>query len=254
MFGRHSFSGGGSRPSCLSRPSCTRREIVTKCGAGLAAIIAAGKAPAAFIRSALAARNAMMAGKRLPYDAEVEYLESTGTQWIDAGINFVSSTDAIELSFELLTSTVRYKWVFGAYDTKRLAIGAGDGTNRRTCAYNSTTNYLQDSLYIASPHTYTANIDGARIDDNQQQSFADFSTSANVFLFTIPLHDPPTNQCSNARIWYYKHWRNNVLVRDFIPVRFTNEFGVSEGAMYDRVSGELFRNQGTGAFVIGPDI
>ena len=31
-------------------------------------------------------RNALMTGKRLPYDAEVEYLESTGTQWIDTGI------------------------------------------------------------------------------------------------------------------------------------------------------------------------
>lgn len=40
---------------------------------------------------------------------------------------------------------------------------------------------------------------------------------------------------------------------DAIPVRFTNENGVSEGAMYDRVSGKLFRNVGTGAFIIGPD-
>ena len=40
---------------------------------------------------------------------------------------------------------------------------------------------------------------------------------------------------------------------DAIPVRFTNENGVSEGAMYDRVSGNLFRNAGTGAFVIGSD-
>lgn len=40
---------------------------------------------------------------------------------------------------------------------------------------------------------------------------------------------------------------------DFIPVRFTNENGVSEGAMYDKVSKQLFRNKGTGSFVIGPD-
>lgn len=43
-------------------------------------------------------------------------------------------------------------------------------------------------------------------------------------------------------------------VRDMIPVRFTNEQGVSEGAMYDRVSGQLFRNSGTGAFSFGTDI
>ena len=44
-----------------------------------------------------------------------------------------------------------------------------------------------------------------------------------------------------------------MIARDFIAVRFTNEGGVSEGAMFDRVSGQLFRNAGTGAFIIGPD-
>ena len=43
------------------------------------------------------------------------------------------------------------------------------------------------------------------------------------------------------------------MVFDAIPVRFTNESSQSEGAMYDRVSGQLFRNAGTGSFVIGPD-
>ena len=55
-------------------------------------------------------------------------------------------------------------------------------------------------------------------------------------------------------------------LRDFIPVRFTNEHGVLEGAMYDRVNPTvgmnpdgsprtdgLYLNRGTGAFVIGQD-
>lgn len=46
---------------------------------------------------------------------------------------------------------------------------------------------------------------------------------------------------------------DGVIVCDLQPVRFTNENGVSEGAMYDKVSGTLFRNAGTGEFVIGPD-
>lgn len=40
----------------------TRRDII-KCGAGLAAIIAAGQAPAAIVRSMMAARNAMSVNK-----------------------------------------------------------------------------------------------------------------------------------------------------------------------------------------------
>lgn len=43
------------------------------------------------------------------------------------------------------------------------------------------------------------------------------------------------------------------IVRDFIPVRFMNENGQQEGAMYDKVSKQLFRNKGTGSFTIGPD-
>lgn len=42
-------------------------------------------------------------------------------------------------------------------------------------------------------------------------------------------------------------------LRDFIPVRFTNENNQSEGAMYDKVTKQLFRNKGTGNFTIGPD-
>ena len=47
---------------------------------------------------------------------------------------------------------------------------------------------------------------------------------------------------------------NSNLVRDFIPVRFTNESGEQEGAMWDRVTKQLFRNAGTGAFTFGPDL
>ena len=48
-------------------------------------------------------------------------------------------------------------------------------------------------------------------------------------------------------------WANGAHLIDLIPVRFTNENEEPEGALYDRVSGELFRNAGLGSFIIGPD-
>lgn len=61
-------------------------------------------------------------------------------------------------------------------------------------------------------------------------------------------------------------WQSGVLVRDYIPVRFTNELGQPEGAMYDRANPTvgmnpdgsartdgIYRNRGTGAFLYGPD-
>ena len=56
-----------------------------------------------------------------------------------------------------------------------------------------------------------------------------------------------------AKIQSCTIWQNGSIVQDLIPVRFTNENGQSEGAMYDKVTKQLFRNKGTGSFVIGPD-
>ena len=55
------------------------------------------------------------------------------------------------------------------------------------------------------------------------------------------------------RLYDFKIYQENTVVCDTKMCRYTNENGVSEGAMYDRVSGQLFRNAGTGALVIGPD-
>ena len=57
---------------------------------------------------------------------------------------------------------------------------------------------------------------------------------------------------SSVRIYHLFGSSGNVKI-DLIPVRFTNENGETEGAMYDKISNMLFRNQGTGMFVIGPD-
>ena len=52
----------------------------------------------------------------------------------------------------------------------------------------------------------------------------------------------------SGRIYSAKMVSNRVSIFDFVPVRKGNI-----GYMYDRVSGQLFGNQGTGAFIIGPD-
>ena len=46
---------------------------------------------------------------------------------------------------------------------------------------------------------------------------------------------------------------NDEVVRDLIPVKFVNDNGEDEGAMYDVINDELLKNKGTGYFTIGPD-
>jgi hypothetical protein len=60
-------------------------------------------------------------------------------------------------------------------------------------------------------------------------------------------------QASAVRIYSFKASDSTGDLYDLQPVRFLNENGQSEGAMYDKVSKQLFRNKGTGSFKIGPD-
>ena len=53
---------------------------------------------------------------------------------------------------------------------------------------------------------------------------------------------------AKCRVSLLRIYSNGVLVRDFIPVRKG-----TVGYLYDRVSGKLFGNAGSGDFVLGQD-
>ena len=71
------------------------------------------------------------------------------------------------------------------------------------------------------------------------------SSGRPVFLFGITQGDGQPSQLSQIRIYHAKFGN----VRDFIPVRVGQT-----GYLYDRVSGQLFGNLGSGDFILGPDI
>lgn len=49
-------------------------------------------------------------------------------------------------------------------------------------------------------------------------------------------------------LYWIKFWKGGALIHDFAPVRKG-----SAGCLYDRVSGRLYGNRGTGEFGVGPD-
>ena len=256
----------------------TRREIVTKCGAGLAAIIAAGRAPAAFIRSMLAARNGMMAGKRLPYDAEVEYLESPGTQWIDTGV-VGNERIAIDVRWSYAsTSASTVQWGARTSVNQNSVLVAGSrGTATDTQLYPSFGTNIPDQYAAQSAvgnNVWECHLENGRQDlykDGALVLRANNNTSSFSTVNTIPLlalwnSSTQFLNRTGGRIWLCKIWEDGAQIRDMIAVRLTNELGQTEGAMYDRLgvggmnpdgsarTDGLYRNRGTDAFVLGPDI
>lgn len=71
-----------------------------------------------------------------------------------------------------------------------------------------------------------------------------FSAGVNYYLFARS----GILQYGKIRIYATKMYNGTLLVRDFIPVKMN---GI--GYMYDKVSGQLFGNSGTGNFILGPD-
>ena len=210
-----------------------------------------------------AVRNGAWAksGAPLPYDAEVEWLENTGNQWIKT--DFIPDQDSqVEFSFMNLNhdTSIYNLWVSGTFSSKN---------NRNFFGVRITKSDSEIECFTTPVrlHYYGQNI-GIKLNaqfrdktwtigDVASDVASDFTCRASLPLFGMNYgttsYDYQVSAPFIGRIYSFKAWQNGTLVRDFIPVRFANEDGASEGAMFDKASGELYLNAGTGAFVIGPD-
>lgn len=181
-----------------------------------------------------------------PQYTELEYIESTGTQYIDIGTTIDTATDEIELKFQL-TETSNYKWFFGEYDTNaRLGLGSGDGANKRNFLYKSNATKVADTDMYNNPHIYSINAYGGFIDGVKKVSYTSFASTSTLYLFNINIDSTADYKCK-AKIWAYKQTRNGVLIRDLVPVLDIN--GIP--CMYDQVTERFFYNAGTGQFLYG---
>ena len=220
----------------------TRREMLKRECAGIAGILAAGVASGAIVRSLESGKKIGRVSKEGGGVSAVEYLESTGTQYINTGINPQSSTTWSTDIVCLPKSGVTYMSLIG-YSYNTLGIQSVGITQSK---------WSQTSLVVdyANPTLVHADQNGQIFNGIQGNS----NNIGKGLLYLFNRANVLTQYPWAGKIYSAKIWIESILVRDFKPVHFTNELGQSEGAMYDRVSGQFFRNQGTGAFIIGPDV
>ena len=199
-------------------------------------------------------------GRKLPYDAEIEYLESTGTQWIDSGVPYDHTVEC-EMDFAKTANTAS-SYIFGIYygpgDTSTVRLWAPFWSSNRFYPHFYTTTTTSCTAYLANGvrHTIKANATTFTFDSTTisvTSSTFDPTIDVNIFISARNVYSPvlyPNVHINITawRIFSFKIWKSGVLVRDFIPVRKG-----SVGYMYDRVSGKLFGNQGTDNFILGPD-
>ncbi len=191
-----------------------------------------------------------------PYKYELAYIESTGTQYIDTGVN-ADSDLGIEYKYQLSTLTneaLRFGaiWTDGSsvrrHHTSLVTSSGGNGY------YVGKSNYIaicnadttQTHTYILDAITQKSYMDGVECSMlyPSQTTFEPFDCEMNYWLFARNSNDASIISYASIKIYSFKMYNRDTLVRDYIPVLDFN----NTPAMYDKVSGQLFYNQGTGQF------
>ena len=187
--------------------------------------------------------------KKRPFYCECEYLESTGTQYIDLGI---TSKSTIRAKAKFNLANVSAQAVFGSATTSGSGVGVFLGTASNGVVYcNKTNTAISPSLTLVANTNYTFDMSLTTVSINGVNYTASTTTdnNYNMLLFARTLAGNVDRRIS-GKIYYFKLYDNGTLIRDLIPVL---DWDMTP-CMYDRVTEQLFYNQGTGSFIAGRQI
>lgn len=186
----------------------------------------------------------------------VEYIESSGTQYVDTGVEGLPPIRA-----EVGVATVA-----SLTSSMFLAVRGTDGGSAALGYWHEGTWYTSMSPYIGQTenNTVTANtkydfmVDIAEgkqtVSVNGNVLINDTvtgltGTTTSLYVFARNNRGTASHQAS-AKIYYLRLYRNNTLVRDYVPC--INSTGVA--GLYDLVNSKFYGNSGTGSFSVGSTV
>ena len=184
----------------------------------------------------------------------MEYLESTGTQYIDTGVIFTpqykviadiefrrvstSSADAQHNGFVKATDSGNYRSIIG-FNNGRIQIYVANLNQ------NTLDGLLDRHTYIIDlPDKFTS------IDNNRAMIIDTFTGSFTHSFFVFARNNAGVAELfCYERLYSIQFYDGSVIVRDFTPVIDWND----EPCMYDKVNNTNFYNAGTGRFLTNED-
>ena len=187
---------------------------------------------------------------RLPDEYQrVEYLESSGTQWIGTGITQNSVNTKIYCKFSYSKKSPGY--IYGA----NTGLNCGYNSNQtvdtlRVSGVISNISIVLDEIYEVENYI----IDGYRyfaVNKGSVSQAAKTTIVENEIMLFRMSGQTGTIPIPESRIFDFKIFEGDNIVLYYVPsVRKSD----NKPGMYDLVSGQFFTNQGTGEFIVGEDI
>lgn len=182
---------------------------------------------------------------------ELEYIQGTGTQYINTGFSPDQNT-RVTLDIES-DGTIPESHVAGsrvAANNKCFSlIVSADGVWRDDYGAEQTnmgSAPLSGSIHIDKNGRVTT-IGSA----STTHKAATFSNGLPMFIFAVNTNGTIIGKISKFRLMSCEIYDNGELVREFHPAR---QDGSGSIGLYDTVSSTFFENAGTGTFIAGPDV
>lgn len=182
---------------------------------------------------------------------QIEYIESTGTQYINTGFKPNQDTRVI-LDTDITSAASDFSAIFGSrinYDNTAFSVWVKPDTFHSDYANG----YIQNQMTPSTLGRYiidkNKNITTAK-DMVITHNYTNFQCVENMLIGTVVNNGTPYKNGLIGKIYSCQIYDNGVLVRDYIPV--IN----SDGAigLFDLVSQTFFGNAGTGTFIAGNDV
>lgn len=183
---------------------------------------------------------------------EVEYLQSSGTQYINT--QFIPKHSTRVLMRAVVTDLSTHNALFGARSTTGL-----DGLSFTLLVLSDNT--VRSDYYGTEVNVTTASVlRELSIDKNKNVCTVNGATGTNaaststseypLFLFAVNTAGTAMYPAS-AKISSCCIYDNGILVRDFVPCYRKSD---NVAGLYDTAQGAFYTNSGTGTFAIGPEI
>jgi len=194
----------------------------------------------------------------------VEYIQTTGKQYIDTGVKGNTANYKLLLDVEITNNPTannsyflgmyngaKYYGLFGIYKDGRyrLLVGnKGDCYSDIKYTLNARTNLEVNAK--ANEGTYTASL---KI-NNTIKNFT-YSNYENIdltlYLFNVNYNNNVTNEYMSCKLYNCVIEQDDVLVRDFVPCYRKAD---NVAGLYDMVNNKFYTNQGTESFSVGNKI
>lgn len=203
-------------------------------------------------------RRLMKSLKNKEY-TELEYIESTGTQYIDTGYCPNPSTTKVETTFILTNNTVTTQGLLGSRNQNILGNGSCNiffNVNKDNLRLDWVAKQIHVKININEEITLICiNNEVTVIQNDISTTYTGAAKKLNVEI-PYSIYIGNFNNVGNAyKTAGYAKWKtfkiydeNDNLIRDMIPVLDKNNIA----CMYDKVNKEFYYNQGTGEFIAGP--